>query len=893
MGSVKQENVQVNVEINGQKAGKTLAELKKDSQQLYRELSQLKPGTDAFIKKMEEIKKVEKQLKSVRDQIKGIGDEMKKTSSGFMGGLKNLKGEFDGLTNSFGPIGGMIAAIFSIGVIIGFVQSVFEVTAAFQKYEAVLTNTLGSQQLAKMAMQEIKEIAASTPFSVDELTESYVKLRNQGIKPTREEIIAMGDLAASQGKSFDQLTEAMLDAQSGEFERLKEFGVKAKKEGDKIMLTFKGQTQEVKNTSDAINNYILGLGKLEGVAGGMAAQSATLGGQLSNLGDTFDNLFATIGSGTGGIMSKALSMLSDYVSWVTEALMTTQQINDKVISMQAKKFIAEFDAADAKAKDRLIAITRGRLDALKNMVATGREWNEVTQAWNGDKLTDEEMERLTLERDYYQTRMDYIISYGKESNDKLRKQFIEETKRLEEEAKKKEELAKKEAERLKKLAEQTAKDNADARKKIKDMELALIDDEQTRKIAILNEQAAREREAVNKTLADAILKEQELILIEKNLSKNILEVQKDFYEKADKLRKEQLEKEKELGNRSKTAKADLAVIGASGNDDALLQASLDRLDVLKEIELQNTNLLEEEKWLITAKYEAQKDELREQYANKEADRQRQMLESANSLVQGGLQAISDFNALSFEKDVAAAESARDRKLAILKGEYNEKILNEQQYEDAKAAAQQQYDQKARRIKRQQAQADKEAKLLEATIATFAAVAKALPNIPLSILAGVTGATQIAKIASTKLPEYSRGGTLGGIPDGPGHDQGGISLVNSQTGQKVGEMEGGEPYMILSRNTMKNNGEIINKLLDSSLYRNGAKIYQDGGVFNGQKPTPSGGAADPNTQVMISYLASIDQKVGNFPTLLRSYVVLNDINEAQALDDQINKEAGFN
>ena len=52
---------------------------------------------------------------------------------------------------------------------------------------------------------------------MEELTESFIKLKNRGFDPTKEELTQIGDLAASQGKSFDQLTEAILDAQTGEF----------------------------------------------------------------------------------------------------------------------------------------------------------------------------------------------------------------------------------------------------------------------------------------------------------------------------------------------------------------------------------------------------------------------------------------------------------------------------------------------------------------------------------------------------------------------------------------------------------------------------------------------------------------------------------------------------
>lgn len=69
----------------------------------------------------------------------------------------------------------------------------------------------------------IEDISKHTLFGVDNLTQSYLSLVNRGMKPTEKQITALGDLASSQGKDFNQLTEALLDAQTGEFERLKEF----------------------------------------------------------------------------------------------------------------------------------------------------------------------------------------------------------------------------------------------------------------------------------------------------------------------------------------------------------------------------------------------------------------------------------------------------------------------------------------------------------------------------------------------------------------------------------------------------------------------------------------------------------------------------------------------
>lgn len=74
---------------------------------------------------------------------------------------------------------------------------------------------------------------------------------------------------------------------------------------------------------------------------------------------------------------------------------------------------------------------------------------------------------------------------------------------------------------------------------------------------------------------------------------------------------------------------------------------------------------------------------------------------------------------------------------------------------------------ARQHAKQLAKAQKASSIFGATVATARAVAEALPDIPLSILAGVLGGTQIATIAAQPLPSFFRGTsrvpTQGGSP----------------------------------------------------------------------------------------------------------------------------------
>ena len=57
-------------------------------------------------------------------------------------------------------------------------------------------------------------------------------------------------------QGIQKTAEAILEAQTGEFERLKEFGIKASKQGDDIKFTFKGVETKVKDSSTAITAYL-------------------------------------------------------------------------------------------------------------------------------------------------------------------------------------------------------------------------------------------------------------------------------------------------------------------------------------------------------------------------------------------------------------------------------------------------------------------------------------------------------------------------------------------------------------------------------------------------------------------------------------------------------------
>jgi hypothetical protein len=326
--------------------------------------------------------KFNKGIDDSKEKLDGLGDEAKqtgkKTKEGFDEGQR-ASGQFGKAVSS---LKGIIGAAFAADAIIGFGKNIINTTAEFQKMEAVLTNTLGSKSAAQVAMNRIVDFASKTPFEVAELTEAFVKLSNRGFVPTVEQMRSLGDIASSTGKSFDQLTEAALDAMTGEFERLKEFGIRASAEGDRVQFTFKGVTTEVEKTDSAIKDYILSLGDAEGVTGAMAAISETTGGKISNLGDNFTQLYKALGDSSSGLIAGILDVSNAFVNHLVKAIDSVNTIAAKTGQSGFKSFMQQ-----------LWSLVNPVYAKQLEMVATGIK--AIDEAENAHLLTNKEQEKQT------------------------------------------------------------------------------------------------------------------------------------------------------------------------------------------------------------------------------------------------------------------------------------------------------------------------------------------------------------------------------------------------------------------------------------------------------------------------------------------------------------------
>ncbi|HYE49592.1 MAG TPA: tape measure protein, partial [Azospirillaceae bacterium] len=215
--------------------------------------------------------------------------------------LDEVRGGVEGLSGRLGPLGSGLAALGPAGlaaaaglaVLTGGLTAAVQAAGQMQKLEATLRVVSGSARLASEDFARLKEFAVQTPVSIEGATEAFIKLRALGLEASIPALRSYGNTAAALGKDITMFIEAVADAATGEFERLKEFGIKAANEGETVRFTFQGVTREVANDARSIQAYLLEIGNTK-FASGLDEQSRTLGGATDRLADSWTVLLETI-----------------------------------------------------------------------------------------------------------------------------------------------------------------------------------------------------------------------------------------------------------------------------------------------------------------------------------------------------------------------------------------------------------------------------------------------------------------------------------------------------------------------------------------------------------------------------------------------------------------------
>jgi hypothetical protein len=160
------------------------------------------------------------------------------------------------------------------------------------------------------------------------------------------------------------------------------------------------------------------------------------------------------------------------------------------------------------------------------------------------------------------------------------------------------------------------------------------------------------------------------------------------------------------------------------------------------------------------------------------------------------------------------------------------------------------------------------------------------------------AVNIKGIASQR---FESGGVItpkgGTVNSGQRHSNGGIQMFDGSTGMHLGEMERGEAIHIYSRDTVANNGDIINALLDSSLYGGGSRItrkFETGGSIDMAASSAASGpdtaANNATSSAMLQQLQMLNYNFQKFPTVIRAVTDFEQNNKVAMEANDIESKA---
>ena len=228
------------------------------------------------------------------------------------------KGSVASLGSSFTGLRTAVAAVVTTLGAAGLAKSIFATVKSTQVLQASLKTVTGSVEAANTAWADLLEFAKTTPFTLDQSVQGFIRMKSLGLDPTERALRSFGNTSAAMGKDLMQMIEAVADASTGEFERLKEFGIRASKQGDQITFTFQGVETTVRNSSTAISGYLEEIGNTT-FAGAMTDQMDTLAGKTSNLEDGVDQLFRAIGeAGATDAFEASIDAAAQTVETLTE-----------------------------------------------------------------------------------------------------------------------------------------------------------------------------------------------------------------------------------------------------------------------------------------------------------------------------------------------------------------------------------------------------------------------------------------------------------------------------------------------------------------------------------------------------------------------------------------------
>lgn len=207
-----------------------------------------------------------------------------------------------------------------------FISDMVQVRGEFQKTQMAFETMLGSKEKADMLMSQMVQTAAKTPFDLQGIADGAKQLLAYGTeaKDVNDTLIRLGNIASglniplgemvylygttqTQGRLFTQDVRQFMGRGIPLVKELASLLGKTEDEINKMVTAGQIGFPQVQQVIEKMTNEG---GKFYNL---MEKQSQTLSGQISNLGDAWDQMLNSIGEDTQGLTSATISMATGVV----------------------------------------------------------------------------------------------------------------------------------------------------------------------------------------------------------------------------------------------------------------------------------------------------------------------------------------------------------------------------------------------------------------------------------------------------------------------------------------------------------------------------------------------------------------------------------------------------
>lgn len=267
--------------------------------------------------------KFSKPLAGTTNEIKKARQEMKLGQNQINKWGRSINNAFTGAVKKAAKF---TAAMGAAGAAVGFKEA-FDL----ETYKAQLETATGSTEKAAELMKNAIAMANKTPFEGGELVEATAMLEAMGMD-SKKWLTYAGNMAGATGKDIMQATEAIIDAQYGEWERMKEFGIKGVDNMDDLVQImnkrFAGGMEKLAGTTKGIWSTVTGvtknsLAKIIGIMDdGSVRQGSALDKVKTKLSELADKMTQWQNDGTIEAAAEkaatAVDKISDAFQWAKD-----------------------------------------------------------------------------------------------------------------------------------------------------------------------------------------------------------------------------------------------------------------------------------------------------------------------------------------------------------------------------------------------------------------------------------------------------------------------------------------------------------------------------------------------------------------------------------------------